>query len=119
MTTTQTNSDRALSASWLSTKLGVDTVRLNAMRRAGELIGVRRTGSHDWIFPAWQFDADGNVTADVRRVLDAAREQRLSGEQLNGLLDRRSGMTGGASLLDDLLEGRVDHVVATLRAAAA
>lgn len=116
MTTTQTNSERALSASWLSTKLGVDTVRLNAMRRGGELIGVRRADSHDWFFPAWQFDADGTITPDVRRVLGAARERRLSGEQLNRLLDRRSGMTGGATLLDDLLAGRVDHVVATLRA---
>jgi hypothetical protein len=117
MTKTQANSDRALSAPWLSTRLGVDTVRLNAMRRAGELIGVRRAGSHDWFFPAWQFDADGNLTDGVRRILETARERRLSGEQLNQLLDRRSGMTGGGSLLDDLLGGRVDHVVATLRAA--
>jgi hypothetical protein len=117
MTTTQTNLDRALSASWLSTKLGVDTVRLNAMRRAGELIGVRPRGSRDWFFPAWQFDADGNVTHDVRRVLEAAQERGLSGERLTRLLDRRSGMTGGDRLLDDLLEGRVDHVIGTLRAA--
>jgi hypothetical protein len=117
MPTTQTNLERALSASWLSTKLGVDTVRLNAMRRAGELIGVRAEGSREWRFPAWQFDADGQITPEVGRVLDAARELRLSGEQLNSLLDRRSGMTGGECLLDDLLAGRVDHVVATLRSA--
>jgi hypothetical protein len=117
MPTTQMNLDRALSAPWLSTKLGVDTVRLNAMRRAGELIGVRPEGAREWRFPAWQFDDDGQVTPDVRRVLDTARELHVSGEQLNRLLDRRSGMTGGESLLDDLLAGRVDHVVATLRAA--
>ncbi len=116
MITTQTDLDRALSASWLSTKLGTDTVRLNAMRRAGELLGVRRQSSNDWVFPAWQFDDDGNVTPDVQRVLAAARELGLSGERLNVLLDRRSGLTGG-SLLDDLLDGRVDHVVAMLRAA--
>ena len=117
MTTTHTNVDRALSASWLSTKLGLDTVRLNAMRRAGALVGVRRGRSGDWVFPAWQFDDAGNVTPDVRRVLDAARELRMSGEQLNRSLDRRSGLKG-RSLLDDLLEGRVDHVVATLRTSA-
>jgi hypothetical protein len=117
MTNTQTNLDRALSASWLSTRLGVDTVRLNAMRRAGELIGVRPNGSRDWRFPAWQFDDGGQVKPEVRRVLDTARELKLSGEQLNRALDRRSGMTGGTSLLDDLLAGRVDHVVATLHAA--
>jgi hypothetical protein len=116
MTTTQTNPERALSASWLSTKLGVDTVTINAMRRSGELIAVRAGGSREWRFPAWQFDDEGQITADVRRVLDAARELRLSGEQLNGVLDRRSGMTGGACLVDDLLAGRVDHVLATLRA---
>lgn len=116
MPTTQANLDRALSASWLSTKLGVDTVTINAMRRAGELIAVRPAGSHDWLFPRWQFDDDGHVTPDVRRVLDTAQDLRLSGEQLNRMLDRRSGMTGGECLLDDLLSGRVDHVVATLRA---
>jgi hypothetical protein len=116
MPTTQTSLDRALSASWLSTKLGVDTVTINAMRRAGELIAVQPEGSHEWRFPAWQFDDDGNITPDVRRVLDTAQELRLSGEQLNRVLDRRSGMTGGECLLDDLLAGRVDHVVATLRA---
>jgi hypothetical protein len=115
MTTTQTNIERALSAPWLSTKLGVDSVALNAMRRAGELIAVRSDGSREWRFPAWQFDDSGEVTPDVRRVLDTARELRLSGEQLNGVLDRRSGMTGGECLLDDLLAGRVDHVVAILR----
>ena len=117
MTTTQTNIERSLSASWLSTKLGVDTVVLNAMRRAGGLIAVRQEGSHEWRFPAWQFDYDGQITPDVRRVLDTAQELSLSGEELNRLLDRRSGMTGSECLLDDLLSGRVDHVVATLRAA--
>jgi hypothetical protein len=116
MTTTQTSIERALSASWLSTKLGVDTVALNAMRRAGELIGVRPEGSREWLFPAWQFDVDGRVTPDVRRVLDTARDLGLSGARLNSLLDRRSGLTGGECLLDDLLGGRIDHVVATLSA---
>jgi hypothetical protein len=116
MANTQTNIERAMSASWLSTKLGVDTVALNAMRRAGELIAVRPEGSQAWRFPAWQFDDEGQITPDVRRVLETAQELRLSGEELNRLLDRRSGMTGGECLLDDLLAGRVDHVVATLRA---
>ena len=44
MTTTDSNFDRALSASWLSTRWGVDTVRINAMRRAGELLAVRPAG---------------------------------------------------------------------------
>jgi hypothetical protein len=85
------------------------------MRRAGELVAVRRAPSNEWVFPAWQFDDDGSVRPDVRRVLDAARDLRLSGEQLNRVLDRRSGLSG-RSLLDDLIDGRIDHVLATLRA---
>jgi hypothetical protein len=101
----------ALSASWLSTKWGVDTVRINAMRRAGELLAVRPAGSHEWRYPAWQFGDDGKMRADVRHVLAAARERGLDADALNALLQRRSGMTGGGRLLDDLLAGRVDHVL--------
>ena len=109
--------DRALSAAWLSTKWGVDTVRINAMRRAGELVAARPAGSHEWKFPSWQFDADGNVKPDVARVLAAARDHRIDSERLHQLLHRRSGMTGRGRLLDDLLGGRVDHVVTVVRSA--
>ena len=103
-----------LSASWLSTRWGVDTVRINAMRRAGELLAVRPPGTTEWCYPAWQFDATGNVRPEVRRVLELARARRLDGDALNELLQRRSGMTGGTRLLDDLLAGRVEHVEAAL-----
>ena len=42
-------SDESLSGSWLSTRLGIGTQRLDAMRRAGELLGVRRPGGHDYL----------------------------------------------------------------------
>ena len=101
----------ALSASWLSTKWGVDTVKINAMRRAGELVAVRPAGSQEWHFPAWQFGPDGRVRPEVERVLTAARSRGLRPEQLAQLLDRRSGITGGERLRDDLVAGRVDHVL--------
>src|SRR5688500_1748021 len=41
----------SLSGSWLSTRLGVGTQRLDAMRRGGELLGVRRPGGHDYLYP--------------------------------------------------------------------
>jgi hypothetical protein len=104
----------ALSASWLSTKLAVDTVKINAMRRAGELLAVRPAGSQEWRFPAWQFDSDGRVRPEVARVLAAARERGLRPEQLAALLERRSGITGGNRLRDDLLAGRVEHVLAAI-----
>ena len=108
---------QALSASWLSTKWAVDTVKINAMRRAGELIAVRPAGSPEWRFPAWQFGADGRVRPEVARALDAARRRGLRPEQLTELLERRSGMTGGDRLRDDLVAGRVDHVLAAIAAA--
>jgi hypothetical protein len=117
MTTTDSNLDRALSASWLSTRWGVDTVRINAMRRSGELLAVRPAGTQDWRYPSWQFDTDGRVKPDVARVLAAARERGIDSERLSEILQRRSGLTGGARLVDELLAGRVDHVVAAVRAA--
>jgi hypothetical protein len=104
----------ALSASWLSTRWGVDTVRINAMRRAGELLAVRPVGTTDWRYPAWQFDVNGDVKPEVRRVLALARSRGLDGDGLNEFLQRRSGMTGRARLVDDLLSGSVDHVEAAL-----
>jgi hypothetical protein len=117
MTTTDSNFDRALSASWLSTRWGVDTVRINAMRRSGELLAVRPAGTQEWRYPSWQFDTDGSVKPDVARVLAAARERGIDSEQLSEILQRRSGLTGSARLVDELLAGRVDHVVAAVRAA--
>ena len=115
MTTTDSNFDRALSASWLSTRWGVDTVRINAMRRAGELLAVRPAGTQEWRYPSWQFDSDGSVKPDVSRVLAAARERGIDSEQLSEMLQRRSGLTGSTRLLDDLLAGRVVHVLASIR----
>jgi len=104
----------SLSASWLSTKSGIDTVMINAMRRAGELVAVRPAGSQEWLYPAWQFDADGRVKPEVGRALAAARARGLKPEQLHELLERRSGITGGARLRDELLAGRVEHVLAAI-----
>jgi hypothetical protein len=108
---------QALSASWLSTKWAIDTVKINAMRRAGELMAVRPAGSLEWRFPAWQFGPDGHIRPEVARVLSAARERGMRPEQVHALLERRSGMTGGARLRDDLLAGRVDDVIAALATA--
>jgi hypothetical protein len=115
MTTTDSNIDRALSASWLSTRWGVDTVRINAMRRAGELFAVRAPGSQEWRYPSWQFDSDGTVKPDVARVLAAARERGVGPERLGEILQQRSGLTGSSRVLDDLLAGRVDHVLSSIR----
>jgi hypothetical protein len=116
MTTTDSNLDRAMSASWLSTRWGIDTVRINAMRRSGELLAVRPAGTQEWRYPPWQFAGDGSVKPDVARVLAAARERGIDSERLTEILHRRSGMTGSARLVDELLAGHVDHVLAAVRA---
>ena len=87
------------------------------MRRAGELVAVRPAGSQEWQFPAWQFGPDGHVRPEVERALAAARARGLRPEQLGPLLERRSGITGGEHLHDDLIAGRVDHVLAVIAAA--
>jgi len=108
---------QALSASWLSTKWGIDTVKINAMRRAGELFAVRPAGATEWRFPAWQFTRDGRVRPEVERALAAARQRGLRPEQLAELLERRTGMTGSGRLRDELVAGRLDPVLTAISAA--
>jgi hypothetical protein len=106
-----------LSASWLSTKWGIDTVRIEAMRRAGELYAVKAPEERDWRFPAWQFGDDGQVRPEVMRVLHEARARGVRADRLREVLERRSGVTGRDRLIDELLAGHVEHVLAAIRAA--
>jgi len=108
--------NRAMSTSWLATRLGIDPVRVNAMRRAGELFAVRPGGSFEWMYPAWQFDPDGRPLPAVARVIRAAREAKLDEDQLAALLDQRVGIVGsGRRLLDVLREGDEATVLAAIR----
>lgn len=105
-----------LPATWLAQRLGVDPAKLDAMRRAGELIAVRESGSTEWRYPAWQFEA-GKPRPVVARIVAAAREAGLDESQLNERLEGRLGLrTGGPRLVDLLVEGREDDVVAAVRA---
>jgi len=109
-----------LSASWLSARLAVDGARIDAMRRSGELIGVRPPGSSTWLYPAWQF-ADGRPRPVVRRIVAAAREAGLDERELYDVLCRPLGLgarpAGPRRLADLVLAGRDDQVVAAVRAA--
>ena len=82
--------DESLSGSWLSTRLGVGTQRLDAMRRAGELLGVRRPGGHDYLYPGWQFAPDGRPRPVVARRT-SARGAGMSDERLYEVLRPHSG----------------------------
>ena len=104
-------------ATWLAERMAVDPARIDAMRRAGELIAVREPGSTEWRYPAWQFEG-GTPRPGVARVVATARERRLDEARLYELLTTPLGLRdGGNRLLDLLVEGREDDVVAAIRAA--
>ena len=107
--------DESLSGSWLSTRLGVGTHRLDAMRRAGELLGVRRRGGHDFLYPAWQFAPDGKPLPAIARIVKAARAAGMSDDRLYEVLAARTGITGDRRLADAVREGRDEYVLSVVR----
>ena len=115
--TTEARYADAIPATWLAERMAVDPARIDAQRRAGELIAVREPGSTEWRYPAWQFD-HGRPLPGVARVVAAARESRIDETRLYELLTAPLGLIdGGRRLVDLLLDGRDDDVVAAVRAA--
>jgi hypothetical protein len=108
-----------LPASWLSSRLGIDSAEIERLRRRGELFGVRAGDEGEWLYPAWQFGPGGTIPRGVRDAVKAARAAGLSEASLVALLRRRAGLVGGGRLLDLLFEGRYDHVVDAVRATGA
>ena len=109
--------EESLSGSWLSTRLGIGTQRLDAMRRGGELLGVRRPGGQDYLYPAWQFAPDGSPLPVVSRLVAAGRGAGLSDDRLYAVLTSRAGISGDDRLVDALREGRDEYVLSVVRAA--
>jgi hypothetical protein len=107
----------SLTTSWLGARLGRDPQVLDRLRRAGEILGVRRNGS--FAFPAWQFDAQGRVVEGMPRVIGEARTAGLSDERLGEVLQMRVGLGSQRRLVDSLREGDVERVLAVVRQAAA
>ena len=115
--TAQSRYPGTLPTTWLAERMAVDPARIDALRRAGELIAVREPGSTEWRYPAWQFVA-GAPRPGVARVVATARERGLDETQLYELLTAPLGLrNGGKRLLDLLGEGREDDVVSAIRAA--
>lgn len=107
----------ALPATWLAQRMAVDPARIDAMRRAGELIAVRAPGSTEWRYPAWQFES-GRARPGVARVVQAARDSGIDDSRLYALLTAPLGLLAdGGTLVDLLVGGRDDEVVAAVRAA--
>ena len=106
-----------LPATWLAERAAVDPARIDALRRGGELIAVRGPGSTEWRYPAWQFEA-GEPRKSIARIVAVARERRLGETQLFDLMTTPLGLRNeGRTLVDLLVEGREDEVVAAIRAA--
>ena len=116
-TTAQSRYPGTLPATWLAERIAIDPARIDAMRRAGELIAVREPGSTEWRYPAWQLDR-GAPRPGVARVVATARARRIDEARLYELLTTPLGLRDGGSRLPDLLvEGREDDIVAAIRAA--
>jgi hypothetical protein len=107
----------SLSASWLADRLAVEPFRLEAMRRAGELIAFRPAGAREFYYPVWQFDEDWQPLPIVPRLVREAKERGLRENRLYEVLTARAGLASGRRLADSLREGRDEHVLEAVRLA--
>jgi hypothetical protein len=103
-----------LTGSWLAERLAVDPLKIDAMRRAGELIGVRKPGSSDWLYPPWQF-SEWRPRPAIPRIVAVARAAGIGESRLFEILTAPLGLRGTRRLADLLKEGRDDEVVQAVR----
>jgi hypothetical protein len=113
-TTAPTGYADCLTASWLAARLGVDPRRLESMRRAGELIAVRPSGSTEWLYPGWQLHR-GRVRDAVPQIVAAGRSAGLDENGLYAALTARLGLGGDRRLADLLAAGEEQRVVEAVR----
>jgi hypothetical protein len=94
----------ALTTAWLAARLGEQPARVDARRRAGQLVGVaREDGQH--VYPRWQFGRDGEPHPQLAALVAAARAKGLDDRRLHELLTRRAGMLAGTRAADAMRAG--------------
>jgi hypothetical protein len=106
--------DESLSGAWLAARLGAGPGQVDAMRRAGELIGVRLPGEQAWFYPAWQF-RNGRPRPLVPSIVREARARGLDELRLYEVMTMRLGLGGERRLADLLVAGEDDAVLAGIR----
>ena len=106
-----------LSASWLAARISVEPCLLDVMRRSGQLIAVRKAGTTEWLYPAWQFDGRAPRRV-IPRIANVAREAGMSDARLYEVLSAPMGLGGQRRLADLVVEGRDEEVVDAVRSAA-
>jgi hypothetical protein len=111
-----TDKQPGLSRSWLAVRLGTQPAKIDAMRRAGTLIGVPGEDG-GVVYPSWQFGRDGKPMPVVARLRAAAARKGIDERRLDELLTMRSGLTGSRRLVDALGTGAEDEVVAAIERA--
>ena len=109
---------KGLTTGWLATRLGIGSARVDVMRRSGELLGVRRPGGQDYIYPSWQFGLDGRVLPIVQRAIAEGRARGLADDRLYEVLTMRVGLGSDRRVVDLLREGDEEGVLRAIRSAA-
>ena len=110
--------DDTLSASWLASRFAIEPLKLEAMRRDGEVIAFRPAGAREHYYPLWQFDEEWRPLPAVPQLVREARSRGLSDNRLYEVLNARAGIGGRRKLGESLREGRIDHVLEAVRSAA-
>ena len=107
-----------LTTPWLATRLGVQSARVDAMRRSGELLGVPVPNGRGYVFPAWQFGRDGKPLPALQTLVRRARAGGVDETALSRILAMRAGLTGGRRVVDELRDGNDAPALRALFAAA-
>lgn len=107
-----------LTTPWLASRLGVQSAHVDAMRRAGDLLGVPVRGTHVHVYPAWQFDRTGKPLAGIQRLIRVARAAGVDDQRLVRILDMRAGLTSGRRVVDELRGGNDEPALRAIAVAA-
>ena len=80
--------------------LVVGRERLRQMRERGEILGVVRGERRPTLYPAWQFEAEGEILEGLPDVISTAREAGMGPEELHFFMTEPDERLGGDLPLD-------------------